>query len=136
MINGVLVERTVKEVLPGLETNSDGLKKVLDELVKQYKRQQEEMEKWKVRFYIIGTLKVTMRLSSGYHSANTTGLWHVRKLTSAGDRKRTIFRLYNSSIRASIVHRRGPHRSFWSFQAIVHYPILIEAAKQPVQIVH
>lgn len=48
MINGVLVERTVKDVLPALETNSDGLKKVLDELVKQYKRQQEEMEKWKV----------------------------------------------------------------------------------------
>ena len=49
MINGVLVERTVKDVLPALETNSVGLKKVLDELVKQYKRQQEEMEKWKVR---------------------------------------------------------------------------------------
>lgn len=48
MINGVLVERTVKDVLPALETNSAGLKKVLDELVKQYKRQQEEMEKWKV----------------------------------------------------------------------------------------
>ncbi|KAL8906970.1 MAG: hypothetical protein Q9171_006045 [Xanthocarpia ochracea] len=47
MINGVLVERTVDGVLPALQTNSDGLKKVLDELVKQYKRQQEEMEKWK-----------------------------------------------------------------------------------------
>ena len=48
MINGVLVERTVKDVLPALETNSVGLKKVLEELVKQYKRQEEEMEKWKV----------------------------------------------------------------------------------------
>ena len=48
MINGVLVERTVKDVTPALQTNSEGLKKVLDELVKQYKRQQEEMEKWKV----------------------------------------------------------------------------------------
>ncbi|KAL8917630.1 MAG: hypothetical protein Q9172_005752 [Xanthocarpia lactea] len=47
MINGVLVERTVDGVLPALQTNADGLKKVLDELVKQYKRQQEEMEKWK-----------------------------------------------------------------------------------------
>ncbi|KAI4223293.1 MAG: hypothetical protein L6R36_005529 [Xanthoria steineri] len=47
MINGVLVERTVKDVLPALQTNSDGLKRVLDELVKQYKRQQEDMEKWK-----------------------------------------------------------------------------------------
>lgn len=48
MINGVLVERTVKDVKPALETNSEGLKKVLADLVKQYKRQQEEMEKWKV----------------------------------------------------------------------------------------
>lgn len=48
MINGVLVERTVKDVMPALETNSEGLKKVLDDLVKQYKRQQEDMEKWKV----------------------------------------------------------------------------------------
>ncbi|KAL8795947.1 MAG: hypothetical protein Q9182_007453 [Xanthomendoza sp. 2 TL-2023] len=47
MINGVLVERTVKDVMPALQINSDGLKKVLEELVKQYKRQQEEMEKWK-----------------------------------------------------------------------------------------
>ena len=48
MINGVLVERTVKDVIPALQTNSEGLKKVLVELVKQYKRQEEEMEKWKV----------------------------------------------------------------------------------------
>lgn len=48
MINGVLTERTVKEVVPILKTNSDGLKKTLDELVKQYKAKQDEMEKWKV----------------------------------------------------------------------------------------
>lgn len=36
MINGVLVERTVKDNLPALEIYSDGLKKVLDEVVKQY----------------------------------------------------------------------------------------------------
>lgn len=48
MINGVLVERTVKDVTPALQTNSDGLKKVLEELVKQYKKQQDDMEKWKV----------------------------------------------------------------------------------------
>ena len=50
MINGVLTERTVKEVVPILQTNSDGLKKALEELVKQYKSKQEEMEKWKVSF--------------------------------------------------------------------------------------
>lgn len=48
MINGVLVERTVKDVIPALQTNSEGLKNVLVELVKQYKRQEEEMDKWKV----------------------------------------------------------------------------------------
>ena len=49
MINGVLVERTVKDVVPALKTNSEGLKKVLDDLLKQYKDKQDEMEKWKVR---------------------------------------------------------------------------------------
>lgn len=49
MINGVLTERTVKEIVPILQTNSDGLKKALEELVKQYKSKQDEMEKWKVR---------------------------------------------------------------------------------------
>lgn len=48
MINGVLVERTVKDVVPQLQTNSDGLKKVLDDLLKQYTSKQEELEKWKV----------------------------------------------------------------------------------------
>ncbi|MGI4816129.1 MAG: prefoldin subunit [Janthinobacterium lividum] len=51
MINGVLVERTVEDVIPALKTNSEGLKKVLDELVKQYKKQQEDMEKWKVPIF-------------------------------------------------------------------------------------
>ena len=48
MINGVLVERTVGEVLPTLQTNADGLKEVMESLVKQYKGKQDEMEKWKV----------------------------------------------------------------------------------------
>ena len=48
MVNGVLIEKTVKDVTPALQTNSEGLKKVLEELVKQYKRQQDDMEKWKV----------------------------------------------------------------------------------------
>ncbi|KAK3310087.1 Prefoldin beta-like protein [Chaetomium strumarium] len=47
MINGVLVERTVKDVIPALRTNAEGLKKVLDDLVKQYKVKQDELEKWK-----------------------------------------------------------------------------------------
>jgi prefoldin subunit 2 len=48
MINGVLVERTVKDVVPALKTNSEGLRKVLEDLVKQYNSKQTEMEKWKV----------------------------------------------------------------------------------------
>lgn len=48
LINGVLVERTVNDVLPALQTNADGLKEVLESLVKQYRSKQEEMEKWKV----------------------------------------------------------------------------------------
>lgn len=48
MINGVLVERTVKDVIPALKTNSEGLKKVLEELVKQFNSKQTELEKWKV----------------------------------------------------------------------------------------
>lgn len=50
MINGVLVERTVKDVVPALKTNAEGLKKVLDDLVKTYKAKQDELEAWKVRF--------------------------------------------------------------------------------------
>lgn len=48
LINGVLVERTIQDVLPALKTNSDGLKQVLEELLKQYRNKQEEMDKWKV----------------------------------------------------------------------------------------
>jgi prefoldin subunit 2 len=57
MINGVLIERTVQDVVPALQTNSEGLGKVLEDLVKQYKRQQEEMEKWKVRYPWCGDRK-------------------------------------------------------------------------------
>lgn len=58
MINGVLVERTVKDVVPALKVNSEGLKKVLEDLVKQYNKQQSDMEKWKVRLshYAVGLL--------------------------------------------------------------------------------
>jgi prefoldin subunit 2 len=57
MINGVLVERTVKDVIPALQTNSEGLRKVLEDLVKQYNSKQTEMEKWKVRHSI--SIKIT-----------------------------------------------------------------------------
>lgn len=47
MINGVLAERTVKDVVPALKTNAEGLEKVLKELTVQYKSKNEELEKWK-----------------------------------------------------------------------------------------
>lgn len=78
MINGVLVERTVQDVRPALVTNSDGLKKVLDDLVKQYKRQQEDMEKWKVGclfFYVFLTSTGTLHFCE--HASH---LWHVTML--------------------------------------------------------
>lgn len=34
--------------MPALETNATGLKSVLEGLVKEYKKKQEEMEEWKV----------------------------------------------------------------------------------------
>ena len=38
----------MKDVVPALKTNSEGLKKVLEDLVKQYNSKQQDMEKWKV----------------------------------------------------------------------------------------
>lgn len=48
LINGVLVERTVRDVVPALQTNQEGLRKVLGDLVKQYKSKQDELDVWKV----------------------------------------------------------------------------------------
>lgn len=48
MINGVLVEVTVKDVLPPLKTNTDGLKQVGKELEAQLLSKQKELDEWKV----------------------------------------------------------------------------------------
>ena len=53
MVNGVLVERTVADVLPTLKTNSDGLKQVLDDMLTQYKAKQGELDNWKVRYLLL-----------------------------------------------------------------------------------
>lgn len=47
LTNGVLVERTVEDVVPSLKTNSEGLRNVLDDLVKTYKGKEAELDKWK-----------------------------------------------------------------------------------------
>ncbi|CDZ98599.1 prefoldin beta-like protein [Phaffia rhodozyma] len=46
LIGGVLVERTVKDVVPDLKTNSEGIKSVLSSLITQYKTREEEFEKF------------------------------------------------------------------------------------------
>ncbi|KAL0075638.1 Prefoldin beta-like protein [Phycomyces blakesleeanus] len=42
MVGGVLVERTVKEVLPALETNYNGIQQVIQSLLQSYKRKEQE----------------------------------------------------------------------------------------------
>ncbi|KAL7420353.1 Cochaperone prefoldin complex subunit [Cryptotrichosporon argae] len=42
LIGGVLVERTVKDAVPTLETNFAGIKGVLESLVKAYKAKEED----------------------------------------------------------------------------------------------
>lgn len=46
LIGGVLVQRTVKDVVPALETNYGGIKEVLETLVKTYKGKEEEFNKF------------------------------------------------------------------------------------------
>lgn len=58
MINGVLVERTIKDVIPALKTNAEGLQKVLLDLVKQYKAREEELEKWKVCYSLYASFNI------------------------------------------------------------------------------
>ncbi|SNX87648.1 related to GIM4 - Gim complex component (prefoldin subunit 2) [Melanopsichium pennsylvanicum] len=46
LIGGVLVERTVKQVLPALHTNLEGLKQILETLLKQYKQKETELQEF------------------------------------------------------------------------------------------
>ncbi|KAI9252327.1 Prefoldin beta-like protein [Phascolomyces articulosus] len=46
MVGGVLVERTVKEVLPALETNYNGIKQVIEQLLNSYKRKEQEFQQF------------------------------------------------------------------------------------------
>jgi hypothetical protein len=83
MVNGVLVERTVSDVLPTLKTNSDGLKQVLEELLKSYKSKQAEMDSWKVCPLAV--------LGISFHI--------VKRIADLLlNRKRITFKLYNHKI--------------------------------------
>ncbi|KAJ1660405.1 Cochaperone prefoldin complex subunit [Dispira simplex] len=43
LVGGVLMERTVGEVLPALKANHSGIKNVIDQLLQTYKKKEEEM---------------------------------------------------------------------------------------------
>lgn len=52
LIGGVLVERTVKEVVPALRTNRDGIRKVITTLTDQIKAKEQEFENFKREYNI------------------------------------------------------------------------------------
>ncbi|KAI9467147.1 Prefoldin beta-like protein, partial [Lactarius psammicola] len=52
LIGGVLVERTVKDVVTALQTNRDGIRKVIASLTEQYKAKEGEFEKFKEEYNI------------------------------------------------------------------------------------
>jgi prefoldin subunit 2 len=47
LIGGVLVERTVKDVVPALQTNRDGIRKVIANLAEQYKSKEQDLDSFK-----------------------------------------------------------------------------------------
>ncbi|KAF7731192.1 hypothetical protein EC973_000607 [Apophysomyces ossiformis] len=52
MVGGVLVERTIREVLPALETNYSGIKQVIESLLQSYKRKEQEFNEFQKKHNI------------------------------------------------------------------------------------
>ncbi|KAF9353277.1 hypothetical protein BGX34_011654 [Mortierella sp. NVP85] len=52
LVGGVLVERTVKEVLPALKTNQEGIKTVTLQLVQKYKSKEDEFNAFQRKYNI------------------------------------------------------------------------------------
>ncbi|KAF9021498.1 Prefoldin beta-like protein [Hymenopellis radicata] len=52
LIGGVLVERTVKDVVPALTTNRDGIRQVVANLTEQYKSKEKEFDAFKEHYKI------------------------------------------------------------------------------------
>ncbi|KAJ8653639.1 hypothetical protein O0I10_010676 [Lichtheimia ornata] len=52
MVGGVLVERTVKEVLPALQTNYNGIQQVIQSLLQSYKRKEQEFQEFQKKHNI------------------------------------------------------------------------------------
>ena len=66
-----LRDRYVKDVVPALKTNQDGLKKVLDDLVKSYKTKQDDLDKWKVRRAVVTKVCLVL-IADPSHRRRTT----------------------------------------------------------------
>lgn len=49
MVGGVLVERTVAEVLPAVSANRDGIAQVLAQLSENIKQKEKSADEWQVR---------------------------------------------------------------------------------------
>jgi len=52
LIGGVLVERTVKDVVPALQTNREGIRKVIANLTEQYKAKEQDFDTFKQDYNI------------------------------------------------------------------------------------
>ncbi|KAK7676897.1 hypothetical protein QCA50_020153 [Cerrena zonata] len=52
LVGGILVERTVTEVVPAVKTNRDNIRKVISSLAEQYKSKEEELESFKQEYNI------------------------------------------------------------------------------------
>ncbi|KAI0775345.1 Prefoldin beta-like protein [Irpex lacteus] len=52
LVGGVLVERTVKDVVPALETNRSGIQQVISTLAEQYKTKETDFESFKRDYHI------------------------------------------------------------------------------------
>ncbi|KAG0036110.1 hypothetical protein BGZ82_004693 [Podila clonocystis] len=52
LVGGVLVERTVKEVLPALKTNQEGIRTVTTQLVQTYKKKEDEFMAFQKKYNI------------------------------------------------------------------------------------
>ncbi|THH05614.1 hypothetical protein EW145_g4668 [Phellinidium pouzarii] len=52
LVGGVLVERTVQDVVPALQTNKEGIEKVVSNLVNQYQSKEGEFESLKKEYNV------------------------------------------------------------------------------------
>ncbi|KAH8118725.1 Prefoldin beta-like protein [Phellopilus nigrolimitatus] len=52
LVGGVLVERTVQDVVPALQTNKEGIKKVVSNLMSQYKTKDGDFESLKREYNV------------------------------------------------------------------------------------